>query len=731
MSTHFQLALFHADPKVSAGLRLGFEKEGASVLPVEESGQLPEALIHCQLAIVGGSDAEDARGKLIAVKEAIVASKQVIPVLYFGNAISKHEALASGASEFLARPAFLRDVVTVSKLMATPLERRTQSISGELGEHYGLFYLVRALGKVQYNGVLTLIRGRRRGELRFHEGDVTSGQLGSLVGLAALHQLLLWSNGRFDLREEKVVRRGQIPLSKDELLKDCERFLSEIRNIAGVLSPSMVLEANEKQERSDLPKQVIGVLRLFDGTNSVADVLEDSPYQNFETLRIACRLLEQKYVVSAISDAPTHLKQEVLNIDEWLVGGARELEVPPSASNSGKPVSPPKGGAKRKKRASRRSTQPPVSGSPERNEQSWSDVLPSPYKELDIAQVVPATAAVGEIRTTPSSRALAEMKSPKAPSPEGLQGQREVLTTIFIDEGLALASEAVSEKDAFSWEEKTSPAIPPAKRKASDDEHSTAKVASELVETTAKPEVEVEPPKKQNQPDSRVEQKEKSVHRSEEVEHAHKRVKATAADAVTAYTAAAEALQFPQRDDTAEPVSSAKSSEDESEKVIVDLGDEPSPKAKTKSTNNSQSGKKSKRKNKKSRSTKNSKDAKSNGVLSSKKKTKSEASSSFVQVEDMRATPEEQEGSKGESSKDKAGATKVAQVAAAAEAAAAEALDFSAEEEDFFSRGKELSKAEPIAVESFEDLDEHYEIPKTFWGRFMSDPWRDKRKKKN
>ena len=59
---------------------------------------------------------------------------------------------------------------------------------------------MRALSASSSKGVLTLVRGFRRGELRLYEGEVTSAQLGGLHGLAAFHQLLLWPEARFELQ---------------------------------------------------------------------------------------------------------------------------------------------------------------------------------------------------------------------------------------------------------------------------------------------------------------------------------------------------------------------------------------------------------------------------------------------------------------------------------------------------------------------------------------------------
>ena len=42
-----------------------------------------------------------------------------------------------------------------------------------------------------------------------------------------MHQLLLWTEARFEYQREDVVRRQQIPMSHDELFADAERFLEE------------------------------------------------------------------------------------------------------------------------------------------------------------------------------------------------------------------------------------------------------------------------------------------------------------------------------------------------------------------------------------------------------------------------------------------------------------------------------------------------------------------------
>src|SRR5690606_31318839 len=112
---------------------------------------------------------------------------------------------------------------------------------------------------------------------------------------AAFHQLLLWTDARFEFAHEDIVRRQQIPMSPEELFADAEQFLEGVREHAGQLSPSTVLEQNVQRVQQfgkQVPTEVHGILRMFDGHRVLADILEDSPYRVFETLRVTQKAVE-------------------------------------------------------------------------------------------------------------------------------------------------------------------------------------------------------------------------------------------------------------------------------------------------------------------------------------------------------------------------------------------------------------------------------------------------------
>ena len=265
MTDQAKVIVVHGDPRVADGVRLGFEREGMTVEGGEVDAILP--LLEDAAVVVAGASTADAARDLITRLVAAGATRGAPPVLYVGNGVSRDQAVAAGATAVLTGPAFVRDVVTIGRILAGRRPGNRSVMDGDLGDSFGVFYLVRALAAIGATGTLLMMRGLRRGEIRFFEGEVTSAQVGGLHGQGALHQLLLWTEARFELRNEPVVRRQQIPLSSDELLAGAERFLIELRGAAGVLSPAAVYEIDGDGLASyakPLPTEVHGVRRLFD-----------------------------------------------------------------------------------------------------------------------------------------------------------------------------------------------------------------------------------------------------------------------------------------------------------------------------------------------------------------------------------------------------------------------------------------------------------------------------------
>ena len=294
---------------------------------LDDIGKAAAALVDSDtvLVVAGAEGKEAAKALLTTLSRACRdggSDGPDAPLLWVGNGVARREAWAAGADEVLEQPAYLRDVVTVGKLLAGRRFGQRAQVTGDLGDYFGVFYLVRALAATGRSGVLTFVRGLRRGEVRFYEGELTSAHMGGLHGQAGFHQLLLWTEARFEWRHEPIVQRRQIPLPHEEVLAQAERFLGDIREVAGGLSPAAVYEQDVQRIQAmakQLPTEVHGVLRLFDGNRTLADVVEDSPFRVFETLRVGHRAVEVG-LLKRVEKQQRGGRRAVLAVEEWLVG---------------------------------------------------------------------------------------------------------------------------------------------------------------------------------------------------------------------------------------------------------------------------------------------------------------------------------------------------------------------------------------------------------------------------
>jgi hypothetical protein len=471
------------DPDVRAGrqVQLGFEREGIpTVVPA-----IPQDLAKLELAadaspglaMVGGADGQ----ALALVRRARELMKDV-PIVFTGRGASRKDLESAGADEMIARPAYLRDVVTIGRILRNaPADNGTRDhFVGSLAEMTGVFTLARAFVTLGRSGVLTLIRGLRRGEIRFYRGELTSAQVGLIHGLAAFHQLLLWTDARFDFGYEDIVRRAQIPLSTDELFRDAELFLEGVREAADQLSPSMVLEQDLRRIQAlgkQIPTEVHGVLRMFDGHRVLADILEDSPYRVFETLRVAQKAVEAGLLRQVDEQRPKTTWRAVLAIEEWLVGSeTRDAVVERTAKLDTGPVSTRpkkfKKGKRRKQEAAK-----PVTTKPD--EIDWDALVPRVIgaEVGPLSGVVPAMDAHGEIDVATRDKAREKLEALMDTD----KRQRIFPTEIGLEPSVVIRSEDTDEWERIEWE-----------AKAKLDAEAKAKAAAEAKGADAKARTDAE-----------------------------------------------------------------------------------------------------------------------------------------------------------------------------------------------------------------------------------------------
>jgi CheY-like chemotaxis protein len=296
------LLLVDPDPRGLETLTYGFEREGCTVAGTSDPKLAPDLLRTTtpQLAVVSlRSPEKPGLDVITGIKRG--APVRRVPIVTLGAPGLRQAALAAGTNDFVATPLFVRDVINVSRLLtlshATPNAPNPEAeIQARLSEYHGLFYLLRALAVTGRTGIILISRGNKRAELRIAEGAVMAVHVAGLQGLPALHQLLLWEEAALSIKFRSVPKRSNLHMSAQELLDECERFLRDFAHAARDLgAPRCVyVPAGDRDPSvSGLqPAQLGPALRLFDGQRTLSDVIEESPFRVFDTIRVVKRLLD-------------------------------------------------------------------------------------------------------------------------------------------------------------------------------------------------------------------------------------------------------------------------------------------------------------------------------------------------------------------------------------------------------------------------------------------------------
>jgi CheY-like chemotaxis protein len=296
------LLLVDPDPRGLETLTYGFEREGCTVAGTSDPKLAPDLLRTTapQLAVVSLRAPEKSVLDVITgIKRG--APVRRVPIVTLGDPGLRQAALAAGTNDFVATPLFVRDVVNVSRLLtlshAVPNAPHPEiEVQARLSEYHGLFYLLRALAVTGRSGIILLSRGNKRAELRVADGAVMAVHIAGLQGLPALHQLLLWEEAALSLKFRAVPKRSNLHMSAQELLDECERFLRDFAHAARDLgAPRCVyVPAGDRDPGTSglQPSQLGPALRLFDGQRTLSDVIDESPFRVFDTLRVIKRLLD-------------------------------------------------------------------------------------------------------------------------------------------------------------------------------------------------------------------------------------------------------------------------------------------------------------------------------------------------------------------------------------------------------------------------------------------------------
>ena len=207
-----------------------------------------------------------------------------IPVLIIGTEKSQAaKAIEAGADDFLAKPIVLKELAQRAQML---IQRRQQNEAGSEApltgsvRDLGLLDLFQRLLTAGKSAVVTCEAYGREARVWVKEGQVIDAEFGALQGDGAFWRLMTWESGSFRAEFSKVERELRIEGGTQKALVEAMRKVEEVAAAAGELPMTAQLAVDYAvlaEKLADLPDEVNGVIRCFDGKRTLRESLDQSP----------------------------------------------------------------------------------------------------------------------------------------------------------------------------------------------------------------------------------------------------------------------------------------------------------------------------------------------------------------------------------------------------------------------------------------------------------------------
>ncbi len=346
-----------------------------------------------------------------------------IPFVFLTNQKSvefKVRGLELGGDDYLTKPIYIKEIVTRVKMILQKAEKerieKRETTKGGFGgslADMGVVDLVQTFEIGRKTGTIS-IQGERVGAIYFKEGRVIDAELGRLKGENAFYRMLNTFEGQFEVQFTPLDRPERIEVSTQGLLMEGMRRLDEWGRMLEQLPPlETVFEIDYHQlaERlSEIPDEVNGLLRLFDGKRNLSRVVEDSDFEDLAALGIISKLYFEG-LIRELGNVPQEpIQSGKPGIEEWLHAAAPPP--PPAPVEASKPAVP----------AEAAKTPEPPPSEPLPDPVAATAAVPPPPPISAVAPPPPPPAAEPEPKPAPAASAPVPVASPapaaSAPPPQ-------------------------------------------------------------------------------------------------------------------------------------------------------------------------------------------------------------------------------------------------------------------------------------------------------------------------
>ena len=241
-----------------------------------------------------------------------------IPVVFLTSQKSiedKIRGIELGVEDFLAKPIFVRELIARANLL---LARRAHediassraSLTGRTRfsgstQDMAVVDLLQTFEVSRKTGVVHLQGTGAPGHIYFRDGKVIDAEVGPLRGEEAIYRALIWNEATFEVEFKTIANEDIIEGSTQAILMEGMRHVDEWGKLCEQLPPlGTVFEIDHAQllERlHEIPDELNGILRLFDGMRTVTEVIDDSPFDDLSTLSTIAKLFFEGLLVDGTS----------------------------------------------------------------------------------------------------------------------------------------------------------------------------------------------------------------------------------------------------------------------------------------------------------------------------------------------------------------------------------------------------------------------------------------------
>lgn len=311
-----QLLLVDADPRSVRVLEVSLKKAGYSVTTAADG---VDALDKIELSapdlVLTDTRLPRMDGFSLVQKLKDRPAYASIPIVFLTSQKSiedKIRGLELGVEDYLTKPIFVRELVARVDLllarrtqerivMTQPTNRRTR-LSGSL-EDMGVVDILQTFEVGRKSGVASLDADGRHAAIFFRDGKVIDAEMGRLRGEEAVYRALIWNTGNFEVEFRSPKNEDIIPTSTQGLLMEGMRRVDEWGRLLEQLPPlTTVFDVDHEQlaqRLNEIPDELNGILRLFDGRRTLIEVVDSSPFEDLSTLSTISKLYFEGLLVVA------------------------------------------------------------------------------------------------------------------------------------------------------------------------------------------------------------------------------------------------------------------------------------------------------------------------------------------------------------------------------------------------------------------------------------------------